>query len=108
MNDTLTRTACQGVGSDGKVLGLLQGLGLKECEAALTDRSYLGIVGRTRGLERNVYDDGEICQLIEMRDRLNENGGICGNGDELARLCRLEDAEKRVGMLADGDNLGWH
>ena len=68
MDNALARTSCQGVCGNRQILGLLQGLGLEECEATLPNRSYVGIVGGASGLEGNVYDDGEVCQLIEMRD----------------------------------------
>lgn len=47
-------------------------------------------------------DDNRILRkLVEVGNRLDEDGGDGGHGDELARSNRLEGGKKRVGVLAN-------
>jgi hypothetical protein len=52
-----------------------------------------------------VEDDGVLGELVEVRYRLYEDGGCCGDAGEFALADGLEDGEERIRVLADGEDL---
>lgn len=68
MNDTLARLCGESMGSQCNVLRLLQRLGVQECEATLADGGDVRVVGVGCRVHRDVYDDGVLCELVEVRD----------------------------------------
>lgn len=51
-------------------------------------------------------EDDRVCgELVEMWDRLDEDGRVGGDGGELACANGLEDGEERVRILAYRDDL---
>ena len=51
-------------------------------------------------------DDGVLGELVQVRYRLDEDGGCGGDAGEFAIADGLEDGEERVGVLADCEDLG--
>lgn len=106
MNDALAGADGEGMGRDGHVLCLLQGLGLDKGPSRVADGGDDGVVGKVAGLEGNVEDYGIIGQLVEVGDGGQEDRGGRGDGDELAGADRGEDGEQRVSIVADREDLG--
>lgn len=46
---------------------------MKECEATLSYGGNFGIIGNTGGLQRNVDNDGVLCELVKVGYRLEED-----------------------------------
>lgn len=68
VDDTLAGADGQGVGGQGDVLGLLDGLGLEEGPSRIPDRRDGRVVWEPLGLERDVDDDGEVGELVQVGD----------------------------------------
>jgi hypothetical protein len=72
----------------------------------LPDRRDGREVRKAGWLNRHVDNDGILGELIEMRYRLNEDGGGGGHTGEFTRANGLEDREERIRILADSKYLG--
>ena len=91
--------------SQGNVLCLLQCLGLQEGEARLPDGCDIRKVREASGLHRDVEDDGVLCELVEVWYRLHQDRGGGGDTGELTSTDGLENRKKRVGILANREDL---
>ena len=79
MNDPLSRPDGQGVGGQGNVLCLCQGLRLEKGEAGLTDRGDVGIVWVARRVQEHMDDDRVLSQPVEVWYRVKEDIGRRGD-----------------------------
>lgn len=105
MDHTLTGLASQSMSSERNILGLLKGLGVQECEAALPNGADCGVVWEGVGFQSDVNNDGGVRKAVEVRDGGKKNRRARHSRHKFAGLERVEGREEGVFIVSNRDNL---